>query len=54
MSVEPFDVVIRVGHLAECCSCAVRRHNAVKFMTIMHNPLKLNVETIPSDGPHHE
>ncbi len=45
MTVEPFDVVIRVGHLAECGSCAVWGHNAVKSM---------NAENIPSDGPHHE
>ncbi len=40
MKVEPFDVVIRVGHLADCGSCAVRRHDAVILMTIMHNLLK--------------
>ncbi len=40
MLVEPFDVVIRGGHLAECGSGAMLRHNAVKSMPIMHDLLK--------------
>ena len=40
MLVEPFDVVIRGGHLAECGSGAMLRHNAVKLMPIMHDLLK--------------
>ncbi len=40
MLVEPFDVVISIGHLAEWSSCAVWHHDAVKLMTIMHDLLK--------------
>jgi hypothetical protein len=40
MLVQPFDVVIRGGHLAECGSGAMWHHNAVKSMPIMHNLLK--------------
>ncbi len=40
MLVEPFDIVIRVGHLKEYGSCAVWCYNAVKLMTIAHNLLK--------------
>ncbi len=54
MLVEPFDIVIRFGCLAECGSCAAWRHDTVKLMTIAHDLFKLNVETIPRDGPHHE
>jgi hypothetical protein len=54
MTVEPFDVVIRVGHLAECgfVQCDITmQSNQWQICTIY---LKLNVETISSDGPHHE
>ncbi len=40
MLVEPFDVVISIGHLAEGGSCAVQRHDAVKSMTIIDDLLK--------------
>ncbi len=54
MLVEPFDIVIRVGHLAECGSCAVWRHDVENWWQLRTNYSKLNIETIPSDGQHRE
>ena len=55
---EPLDVVTIGGHPAELGSCAIMcamwRHNAVKPMPVMHDLLKVIVETIPTNGPYHE
>ncbi len=53
MLVEPFDVVIRGGHLAECgVQCDVTmQSNWCQLCTICS---KVNIETIPTKGPYHE